>query len=103
MAISKQKARSVKHAVLCGDEQVTDLLDGTNTVQIIELTGPATKVSLQSSETLAYDAEFSLNGSTFFGTVSVAAGVPSSYNTHNIGLVKITRTAGSGRVTILAT
>ena len=103
MAISKQRARSVKHAVLCGDEQVTGVLDGTTTVEVVELTGPASKVSLQSSDTLAYNAEFSLNGITFFSSTAGTAGVPISFNTHNVGAIKITRTGGTGKVTILAT
>jgi hypothetical protein len=103
MAISKERARSVKHAVLCGDEKLSGVLDGTNTVEILELTGPASKVTVQTSDTLAITAEYSLNGITFFGSQAAAAGVPVSYSTHNIGSIKVTRTAGTGRVTVLAT
>jgi hypothetical protein len=102
MAISKPRARSVKHAVLAGDEQITDTLDGSNTTSTIELTGPASKVSIQSSDSLAGNVEYSCDGKTFFNTTAFTAGVPVSYSTHNGGVVKITRTSGSGKVVVLA-
>lgn len=101
MAISKAQARSVKHAVLAGEEQISAFLDATTTVHVFELTGPAQKVTVQSSGDLAFTAEYSCNGSNFFGTQAVAANVPYSYTTHVVAVVKITRTAGSGKVSLL--
>jgi hypothetical protein len=101
MPISKARARSVKHAVLAGEEQASGVLDAVTTVEIVELTGPASKVTVQTSDTLAVTVEYSCNGSTFFGSQAAAAGVPVSYTAHLVGAVKITRTAGSGRATIL--
>ena len=101
MAISKAKARSVKHAVLAGEEQITDTLDGTTTVAIVELTGPATKVTVQTSDTLAVTVEYSCDGKTFFGSTAAAVGVPVTQSAHVVGVLRITRTAGIGRAVIL--
>jgi hypothetical protein len=103
MAIEKAQARSVKHAVLAGDKQVTIALDGTTTVGQVSLTGPSGKVTIQSSGTLAGNAEFSCNGVTFFGSTAFTAGTPITYSTHNVSVVKITRTGGSGQAIVLAT
>ena len=106
MAISKAKARSVKNAVLSGDEQSTKLLDGLSpatTISIVELTGPASKVSIQTSGTLVGTAEFSINGSTFYGSTALIAGAPISYSTHNTSVIRITQTSGSGRASIIST
>lgn len=101
MAISKQQARTTKHAVLAGEEQLSTTLDGTTTVYVFELTGPSQKVTVQTSGTLAITAEYSCNGSTFFGSQAAAAGVPVSYSTHVVAVVRVTRTAGTGRVSLL--
>lgn len=100
MAISKQQARSVKHAVLAGEEQLSPTLDATTTVYTFELTGPAQKVTVQTSDTLAITAEYSCNGQTFFGSQAAAAGVPVSYSTHVVACVKVTRTGGAGKVSL---
>lgn len=101
MAISKQQARSVKHAVLAGEEQISTTLDATTTVHTFELTGPAQKVTVQSSGDLAYTVEFSCNGINFFGSTAVTANTPSTYSSNVVSVVKVTRTAGSGKVSLL--
>jgi hypothetical protein len=103
MAISKAAARSTKQAVLSGDELVSPVLDGTSTVYTFELTGPASKITLQSSDSLAFDYEVSVNGKNFVTGASVVAGALSSYSTHNISTVKVTRTGGTGKVSLAAT
>lgn len=101
MPISKARARSVKHAVLAGDEQASGVLDAVTTIEIVELTGPSTKVTVQTTDTLAVTVEYSCNGVTFFGSTAAAAGVPVTQSTHVVSVIKITRTAGSGRAVIL--
>ena len=103
MAITKAKARSVKHAVLSGDEQATVTIDGsTVSVALIELTGPSQKVSVQGSGTLAYTVDYSINGINFFGSQAVSATSPYTYSTHNVAVIRITWTSGTGRVTVLS-
>ena len=102
MGYSKVQARRAKQAILSGDEQATPTLDGTTTTYTIDLTGPASKITMQSSGTLAYTYAVSVNGTNFDTPVAVAANVIASYSTNNVAVVKITRTAGTGRVTLIA-
>ena len=101
MAITKQQARMVRQPTLVGDIEATPILDGTNTTAIIELTSVAEKVSFQSSGDLAGNIEFSINGITFYGSTAFTAGVPGTYSTNLTKVVKVTRTGGSGKLSIL--
>lgn len=99
-AYTKKDIRKVITPNLVGFEVSTGTLDGTTTTETLELACPASKITLQSTGDLAYDYTVSVNGENFVTGASVAAGALSSYNTHNVSKVRITRTSGSGRVSI---
>lgn len=104
MAISKQDARKVKHAVLSGDERTSPTIDASHPSYDFEITGPTQKFTVQGSGDLAYTYDVSANGATFSGSAtSVAATAMSTYpGTHVVAVVRITRVSGSGKVTLLA-
>ena len=102
MAISKQDARKVKHAVLSGDERISTVLSSLGTYDF-EITGPTQKFTVQSSGTLAYTYAVSCNGQNFDTPVSVAANAFSTYtNAHVVAVVRIIWVSGSGQVVLLA-
>jgi hypothetical protein len=107
MSIPKQRARSVKHAVLSGDEQLSPVIDAAGSLGPvslnIELTGPGSQVSVQGSPGLAFTFAVSVTGKSFTTPVAVAAGAIGNYNATNCAVIKITATNGSGTVTCLAT
>jgi hypothetical protein len=102
MAVTKPQARKVRQPVLIGDMHVTKVLDGTNTVEIIELSSVAEKFTVQSSDTLDGSLEVSVNGVDYVGIGNFFAGTLVSYNSHLIMKVKVTRTAGSGKLSLVA-
>lgn len=99
---SKKDIRKSITPNLVGFEVSTGTLDGTTTEEVVELACPASKITLQSSGDLAYTYTVSVNGTTFVTGGTVAANALSSYNTHNVSSVKVTRTGGSGKVSIAA-
>lgn len=102
-AYSKKDIRTLKQKVLTGFETATGTLDGTTTTEIVELAGPASKITLQSTGTLVFDYTVSVNGEDYAaGASGVAAGALSSYSTHIVSSVTVTRTGGSGKVAIAA-
>jgi len=102
MSIVKKESKKLRQATATGDAISTSLLDAVNTSEIITLSTVASKITFQSSGTLAFDYTVSANGINFVAGASVAANTLASYNTHNVIAVTITRTAGAGRVSILA-
>lgn len=94
----KQKAKQIQQvrtSVLLG----SDLLDGTTTTQTIELGDVCSKITFQSDGDLAGTIEFSVNGKTWGTPVALAAAM-TSFSTHNVAVVRLVRSSGSGRVTI---
>lgn len=83
-------------------KSVTEVLDGSNTEEIKLFADVCGKISIQASDTLVCDVEVSINGVDW---VALATGVNKSaivsYDTHNVSSLKITRTAGTGRLHIL--
>lgn len=79
----------------------SDQLDANKTIDIISLGFASEKVSFQATGNLAGTIEFSINGKDFFGSAAIST-TPSSYSTHNVSSVKITRTSGSGKLAIAA-
>lgn len=97
----EQKAR-VKQKVDTSSRFSSNVLDGVNTTQTIQLGTAIEKISVQSSNDLAGNVSFSIDGKTFFNLTAFVATVPISYSSHNILYIKIDRTSGSGRLTIAA-
>ena len=102
MAITKEQARKVRQPVSTGDLSLTISLDAVTTSEIKSLSISAEKISWVSDGTLAATVEFSIDGVTFFGSVAAAVAVPGSYNTHLVRAVRVTRTAGTGKLHLLA-
>lgn len=99
-AYTKKQTAGYKQQTITGFKVTSGTLDGTTTTETIELGGVASKISLQSTGTLAFTYTVSLTGEVFDTGGTVAATALSSYSTHNVAVVKITRTSGTGRVTI---
>lgn len=83
-----------------GDRISTINLDGTDTVDIISIGNPVEKISFQRNGTLQCTVEFSINGVDFQDSIAVTTNTIASYNTHIISHVKVTRTAGEGKLSI---
>lgn len=102
MAISKREALKVRQPTKIGESAVTPLLDGSNTTETIVFSMVAEKITLQASGDLAGDFTVSADGVNFDTGGSLAASnALASFNTHNVRAVRVTRTGGSGKVTIL--
>ena len=102
MAYSKEQVQRAKQSVRTGTKLVTPTLDATTTVHIFTLGGCASKASFQGTTGLTGTVEFSVDGVTFGGSAAIATAL-TSYNTHNFCAIKVTRTGGSGTVSIAAT
>ena len=102
MAYDKTQSRVPRRAMLAGDKQMTAELSASVTVQVIQLTMVAQKVTWQSTGTLAGNVEFSSNGTDFYTSTAFTANVVGSYNTHNVVAVRVTRTGGTGKLAVLA-
>ncbi len=100
MSYSKKEIRKVKQATLTGFETGSYPLDDITTEEIVELACPASKVTVQSTGTLAFDWAVSVNGEDFVTVGSVAAAALASYSSNIVSSIKFTRTAGSGKVAI---
>jgi hypothetical protein len=102
MAISKSQARKVRQPVLLGDLHITGILDATTTSEIIELSSIAEKITIQSSDSLAGNIELSVNGKDFVaGPVFTAAAIV-TYSSNLVRIIKVNRTSGSGRLSLIA-
>src|ERR1043165_5053358 len=102
MAASKKDIQRQKQQVSVGVGLSTAELDGTTTVEIIKFGGAMARVTFQGDGTLAGTVEFSVNGSTWFSSTAIA-GTPTTYSTHNFNAMKVTRTSGTGKLSIAAT
>ena len=85
-----------------GIKAITGTLDASITEEIKVFGDVAAKVSLQASGTLVCTVDVSVNGQDW---IQIAVGVDStaivSYDVHNIAAMRITRTAGEGKLHIL--
>lgn len=102
MTILKKASQKVRQQTHAGVKLVTGTLDGTTTVEVLELGGAMSKVSWSSTGTLAGNVEFSINGQTWFSSTAFVAGTPGSFNTHNVNAIRVTRTGGTGELAIAA-
>lgn len=99
--LKKQSSRS-RQRVMAGDKLVTESLDGTTTTEVLQLGMVAQKVTIQSTGSLAGDMLVSANGTDFVSAGSFTALTPLSYSAHLCVAVKIVRTAGTGKASVLA-
>lgn len=102
MAITKAQARKVRQPVLKGDHAITGTLDATTTTEDITLSCIATSVTLQGDGTLAGNATFSVNGVDFGSSTAFVAATMVTFNTHNVRVIRITRTGGTGKMHVIA-
>jgi len=99
---TKKESNRARQPIMAGQKGLTGTLDGTTTVEIIKLGMVAQKLTVQGTGTLAGDFEVSANGTDFVaGGAFTVAGL-TSYNTHNCVAVRITRTSGTGKASVLA-
>lgn len=104
MAYSKKDAQKARQQIHAGVKLVTETLDASTTVEILELGGAMSRVSFQASGTLAGTVEFSVNGKNWFGSTAIpAANAPGLYNSYNFNSIKVTRSGGEGQLAIAAT
>jgi len=100
MAYKKDEVKRLRQPVGIDDLVSTGTLDGTTTTETISLSMVASKISYQRNGDLACNVEVSLNGTVFEAATAVSSDALVSYNTHNIKVIRVTRTGGSGRLTI---
>jgi hypothetical protein len=98
----KKQSTKARQPVFIGDKQVTVDLDGTTTTETLQLGMVAEKVTVQSTGTLAGNIEVSANGINFVSAGTFAAGTPVTYTSHLCVAVRITRTSGAGKASVLA-
>lgn len=102
MAYKKDEVAKLRQLVAVDDIRSTGTLDGTTTTETLNLSMVASKISYQRTDTLQCTVEVSLNGVDFEAATAVTTAALTSYSTHNIKAVRVTRTAGSGRLVVAA-
>jgi hypothetical protein len=103
MSYSKLQANKVRQQVRNDEMQVTGTLDGTTTSQILTLSLVAQKISLQASGSLAGTFEVSLDGSQWANSTAIGAvGAIVTYSTSLVKHIRVTRSGGSGTLTVAA-
>lgn len=100
---TRKDVQQVRQNIATGQRDYTNELSASSTTEIIKLAGAMSKVTVQSTDTLAGTIEFSVNGRDFFGSTAFAATVPVTYSTNNFNSIRVTRTAGTGKLAIAAT
>jgi len=100
MAFTREQLAKKTQKVSVGSQFSTEVLDAVTTEQIISLGSSASKVSFQSNDTLAGNVEFSINGVDWKDSTAFAANALTSYSSHNVLAIKVTRTSGSGKLSI---
>jgi hypothetical protein len=104
MGITKKESQLSRQLINTGAKMATDSLDASTTVNIVRFGTPVAKVSFQGSDTLAGTIEFSINGVNWTGSTAIpGSNAIGSFATHNVTAVRVTRTSGSGFLTIAAT
>ena len=102
MDIGKAQTRLIRDKIDGTDSALTATLNAGNTVATIELGVVARQITLQATGDLAGTFTVSANGSNFVtgGSLAAANGL-ATYNSNSVKVVQITRSGGSGTVTIL--
>jgi hypothetical protein len=100
MAYSKKDILDAKQTVRTGVRTATTEMSAASPdPQIIDLGDVCAKVTFQSDGNLAGTIEFSVDGKTFQNSAALATAM-TSYSTHNVCAVKVTRSSGTGKVSI---
>lgn len=107
MGYSKKDIQRAKQQVSVGAGLCTKVLDGATpetTVEIIQFGGAMSKVTFQGSGNLAGTVEFSVNGANWFSSTAIAgSNAPTTFSTHNFNSIKVTRSGGTGTLSVAAT
>ncbi len=100
MAYSKKDILDARQAVRTGVKVASAPMSAASPApQIIDLGDVCAKVTFQSDGDLAGTIEFSVDGKTW-GTPVALATAMTSFNTHNVCVVRVTRSGGTGKVSI---
>lgn len=99
---TKKESTRSRQRIMSGDKLVTGTLDGTTTTETVRLGMVAGKITVQSTGDLAGNIEISANGTDFVSAGAFTANTPTSYSTHLCVAVRITRTGGTGKASVLA-
>jgi hypothetical protein len=103
MSYSKKQVQPLNQKVTTGVSLATEVLDATNSVEIVRFGGAMSRVTFQGTDTLAGTVEFTVNGTNWFSSTAIAAAnAPTTYTTHNFVAVRVTRSGGTGRLAIAA-
>jgi len=87
-----------------GVKTATKILDGSTLVEIIKFGDVVAKLTVQSTDSLVCDVTVSINGTDFITALTgVDNSALQSYELHNVTTIKVTRTAGTGRLHISGT
>lgn len=100
--LTKKESTRSRQRTMTGDKQFTGVLDGTTTTETIQLGMVAQKITVQGKDGLAGDIEVSANGTDFVAAGSFTTAALTTYSTHLCVAVRITRTSGTGKASILA-
>lgn len=102
MSIAKSQSRKLRQSNNNGDSQISTSMASSADNQDISLSIVAQKVTVQCSSTLVVAVSVSANGKDFLSAGSATAAAPASYSTHNVAVVRLTYTSGSGQASVLA-
>jgi len=87
-----------------GVKTATKVLDGSELTETIKFGDVVAKLTVQATDSLVCDVTVSVNGTDFVTALTAVDKVaPQSYEVHNVTAIKVTRTAGSGRLHISGT
>lgn len=84
-----------------GDTITTSVLSASTTEEVISIANPGSVIAWQSKDTLAANIEISLNGTDYISAGTATAAGISSFNTHPVRFVKVTRTGGEGKLVLV--
>jgi len=99
---TKKESDRARQKIQAGQKALSIELDGTTTEDIISLGMVAQKITVQGTGNLAGNFSVSANGTDFVAGGAFTTTGLTSYNTHNIVAIKIERTSGSGKASVLA-
>ncbi len=103
MSYSRKQVQALNQKIITGVSLSTAELNASNPEEIIRFGGALERVTFQGTDSLAGTVEFTVNGTNWFSSTAIAAAnAPTTYTTHNFVAMRVTRTAGSGKLTIAA-
>jgi hypothetical protein len=101
MGYSKRDVASVQQATKTGQRYVTPELSAAPSVEVIKFGDVASAVTFQASDNLTGTIEFSVDGENFKNSTALAASnAMTTFTTHLVTAVRITRTGGAGKVAV---